>query len=82
MSFLPVRSLNSDKIRFLCFGPKTLKKSFGPGFVCHVSALIADGTNQRATTLPIPRVVTTQGIYPSLPDSRLQVYIAMQVQHS
>ena len=37
---------------------------------------LADGANQRAITLLIPRVVTT------LPGSRLRVFFAMQIQHS
>ena len=47
-------------------------------FCLFLSSLIADGANQRATTLPIPRVVTRD-----LPISPLFTpTIAMQVQHS
>ena len=66
------RIVNSTRSRKLCITPVFFSVFF--------SSFIADGANQRATTLPIPH--GSQGIYPSLPGSRLRVFIAMQVQQS
>ena len=67
------RIVNSTRSRKLCITPVFF-------FFCFFLSFIADGANQRATTLPIPH--GSQGIYPSLPGSRLRVFIAMQVQQS